>query len=62
MERDIQARLCVAAERMGTGMLRTGAALERIAAAMEKQAEPRGPFVLEPTTFEKTMTANGKST
>ena len=44
MERDIQARLCLAAERMGTGLLRTGAALERIAAALEKQqAEKTAP-------------------
>lgn len=37
MERDVQQRLCVAAERMGTGLLRTGAALERIAKAMEEE-------------------------
>lgn len=43
MERDVQQRLCVAAERMGTGLLRTGAALERIAAALEKPAAQSSP-------------------
>lgn len=36
IERDIQARLLVAAERMGTGLLRMAAALERIATVSEK--------------------------